>query len=161
MYTLLELQFLSFQSPAHSEQFNFPHAIKATNPPAKTANPNAAPTSLPSLLPTPAEALVVAALALELVLLAPCLERVLVPTTSLVVGVPAAVLAPLLSLPAVFVASPEAEEGMLVAVVLAAPEVCLPSVFVDAAAEGEMVERTPPCIAAGADTFITCWAAAA
>lgn len=114
-----------------------------------------APTSLPSLLPTPADALVVAAVALAEVLLPPpFLDTVLLSTASLVIAVPVTVLAPLLSLPIVFVAAPEAE-NILVIVLEAAPEVFLPSVFVVAAADGEMVEITPPCIAAGADASIT------
>ena len=120
------------------------------------------PISLLSLIPTPALALVVVALALELVLLG-SLVLVLLPTATLVGdAVP-----PVLSLPTVFVASGDVEVALVA--VLDGTEVSPPFVFVDSAAvggedmpaDGETVVSIPPCREAGADALDTFCAATA
>jgi hypothetical protein len=132
------------------------HAIKATKPPAKAASPRKAPTSLLSLIPTPALDFVVVALALILV--------ALVDSPALVVLMPVTLLADPVAAPdvddprPVSVAIPVRE---LVVVAALGELVSWPSVLVlaeldieeleDTAADGFTVVRTPPCKAAGAD----------
>ena len=134
-----------------------PQAISATNPPAKTANPNTAPTSLLSLHPIPALALVVAALALELVVVG-----TRVPVS---VAIPVRLLVDMLEstpvlLAPVFVASPDDELIVVVEAELRVersfPVVDMEEEEEEAAEEEEpMLVKTPPCKAAGADAAPT------
>jgi hypothetical protein len=140
-----------------------PHAIKITRPTANTANPITAPASLPSLLPNPALAFVVA-LALELAVVVGTLVPVSVAMPVRLVADP---LAPMLvgDLRPVSVAMPVNELPDVVEAELIV-ERSLPVVDEDEEEEeeeepGAMLVMTPPWRESGADAFETFCAAAA